>query len=210
MLSSEEMENYGFLKQKALQLGGIEAKLIPAKNIYVENRVTLKCKSGCVAYGNKLTCPPHVPTADEFKQILDEYQYALLLKFESPAEADEELICSIYRNWLDPNTSPNSKQKADTFWADYFNFSKQILDIMLELEKTAFNAGYTFALALVNGSCRLCETCNVKNGICAHPSKARIPEHAVGINMVKTARKAGMEIKFPAKNPKPLTVLLID
>lgn len=32
---------------------------------------------------------------------------------------------------------------------------------------TAFNAGYTLALALVNGSCRLYETCNVKGGICA-------------------------------------------
>ncbi|MFA6226659.1 MAG: DUF2284 domain-containing protein [Methanoregula sp.] len=31
-----------------------------------------------------------------------------------------------------------------------------------ELEKTAFNAGYTLALAFVNGSYRLCETCNVK------------------------------------------------
>jgi predicted metal-binding protein len=51
----------------------------------------------------------------------------------------------------------------------------------------------------------------VKNGICAHPSMARIPEHAVGVNMKKTAEKAGMEIRFPVSgNPTPMAMLLID
>lgn len=82
---------------------------------------------------------------------------------------------------------------------------------MLELEKTAFNAGYTFAIAFVNGSCRLCEKCNVEKGICIHPNMARIPEHAVGINMKKTAEEAGMALKFPIEgNPEPMAVLLID
>ena len=82
---------------------------------------------------------------------------------------------------------------------------------MLELEKAAFNKGYTFALAFVNGSCRLCEVCNLKGGICIHPSMARIPEHAVGINMIKTAKKAGIGLKFPVSwHPEPMAILLID
>ena len=81
---------------------------------------------------------------------------------------------------------------------------------MLELEKAAFNEGYTFAVAFVNGSCRLCEKCNLENGICLHPNMARIPEHAVGINMKKTT-EAGMALKFPIKgNPEPMALLLID
>ena len=82
---------------------------------------------------------------------------------------------------------------------------------MLELEKAAFNAGYTFAVAFVNGSCRLCEKCNVEKGICIRSNMARIPEHAVGINMKKTAAESDMGIKFPIKGqPEPMAILLID
>lgn len=82
---------------------------------------------------------------------------------------------------------------------------------MLELEKEAFNNGYSFALAFVNGSCRLCESCNLKEGICIHPNLARISEHAVGINMIKTAKESGMALKFPFEDqPEPMTILLID
>jgi predicted metal-binding protein len=40
---------------------------------------------------------------------------------------------------------------------------------------------------------------------------ARIPEHAVDINMKKTAEKAGMPITFPVTgHPEPMAILLID
>jgi predicted metal-binding protein len=40
---------------------------------------------------------------------------------------------------------------------------------------------------------------------------ARIPEHAVGINMKKTAAESGMPLKFPIKGqPEPMSILLID
>jgi predicted metal-binding protein len=201
---------FQFLKEKALEVGAIEAKIIPADKVFVENRVTLKCR-GCVGYGKKLTCPPHVPTPDEFRKILGEYDHALLIKFRSPAETDDDVYRSIYRYWLDPAAPEDKKVKATKFWNDYFSYSKNISLAMLELEKTAFNKGFTFALALVNGSCRFCEKCNVENGICNHPNMARIPEHALGINMKKTAEKAGMPITFPVSgNPTPMALLLIE
>ncbi len=206
-----ELSRFAFLEKAALELGAIDAKVILASDVFVENRVPLKCRTGCVGYGKKLTCPPYVPTVDEFRKILSEYHYVLLAKFKSPARAEPDIICSIYRYWLDPDAPAEKKEQADTFWKEYFGESKNILLTMLELEKTAFNAGYTLALALVNGSCRLCETCNVKNGICAHPSMARIPEHAVGVNMKRTAEKAGMALQFPVLgNPTPMAMLLID
>ena len=211
MLSNKEIEKFDFLEKMALKMGAIDTKIITVDDVCVENRVTLKCRVGCVGYGKKLTCPPYVPTANEFKDILNEYKYALLVKFKSPAKADRETICSIYKNWLDPDTPEDLKNKADTFWNDYFDYSQDIHNIMLELEKAAFNKGYTFALAFVNGSCRLCDVCNTKNGICIHPNMARIPEHAVGINMKKTAEDAGMEIQFPfSGHPEPMTILLVD
>jgi predicted metal-binding protein len=192
-------------------MGAKDAKIIPAKQVFVENRVTLKCRAGCIAYGKKLTCPPHVPTPDEFRKILAEYRYALLVKFRSEAHADPDIACSLYKYWLDPDAPAGKKEKAAAFWNDYFAGSKEILPVMLELEKTAFNAGCTLALAFVGGSCRLCETCNVKAGVCIHPTRARIPEHAVGINMKKTAEKAGMPIRFPFNgSPEPMAILLID
>lgn len=40
---------------------------------------------------------------------------------------------------------------------------------------------------------------------------ARIPEHAVGINMKKTAAEAEMPLVFPIKGqPEPMSILLID
>ncbi len=211
MLPQDKIEKFDFLEKKALELGAIDTRIVHVNDVYVENRVPLKCQVGCVGYGKKLTCPPYVPTADEFRKILNEYKYALLVKFKSEAEADHETVCSIYKNWLDPDVVKDLKQKADTFWSDYFDYSKEIHFIMLELEKEAFNNGNCFALAFVNGSCRLCKSCNLKDKICVHPNLARIPEHAVGINMTKTAEKAGMELKFPfSEHPEPMTILLID
>ncbi len=208
---SPASQEFHFLAEKAVHLGAKEVKVIPASQVVIENRVTLKCRSGCVTYGKKLTCPPYVPNPDQFREIVREYRAALLVKFSSDASVDPDVIRSIYRYWLDPSAPVEKKQKAQTFWDEYFQGSKMIHPIMLELEKTAFNAGYTFALALSNGSCRLCEKCNTKEGICLHPQIARIPEHAVGINMKKTAELAGMPIKFPCvEHPEPMALLLID
>jgi predicted metal-binding protein len=209
--AERELSGFAFLEKAAKDLGAIDAKAISASQVFVDNRVPLKCRTGCIGYGKKLTCPPFVPTADEFRKILSEYWFALLVKFSSPANAEPDIICSIYKYWLDPEAPPEKKEKADTFWKEYFGENNRILLAMLELEKTAFNAGYTLALAQVNGSCRLCQNCNVKNGVCIHPTMARIPEHAVRVNMKKTAEEAGMAIKFPVSgNPTPMALLLID
>lgn len=205
------MNQLFFLERAARDLGAVDAKVIPASEIFVENRVPLKCRAGCFGYGKKLTCPPYVPTADEFRKILSEYNYALLVKFQSPAEAEPDVISSICKYWCDPDAPPEKKEMADIFWKDYFDASKGFFMAMLELEKIAFNAGYTLAIAFVNGSCHLCETCNLDSGVCAHPTMARIPEHAVGVNMKKTAEKAGMSIQFPVSgHPTPMAMLLID
>jgi len=202
---------FAFLNKAARDLGAADARVIPVSDIIVENRVTLKCRAGCIGYGKKLTCPPHVPTPDEFRKILAEYQYALIVKFVSPAEAEPEVICSIYKHWLDPAAPADKKARAEKFWKDHFNGTGAFAPIMLELERIAFNAGNPFALAFVNGSCRLCKTCNVKGGICIHPTQARIPEHAVGVNMVATSEKAGMSIRFPVEgHPELMALLLID
>ncbi|MDD1728371.1 MAG: DUF2284 domain-containing protein, partial [Methanospirillum sp.] len=78
-----EITPLDFLIQAAMRFGATEARVIRSSDVIVENRVSLKCRTGCVTYGTKLTCPPHVPTPDEFRKILAEYQYAVLVKFRS-------------------------------------------------------------------------------------------------------------------------------
>jgi predicted metal-binding protein len=108
----EEIKKFEFLTEKALSLGATNAKIIPVADLIVENRVPVKCRAGCITYGKKLTCPPYVPTPDEFRKVLAEYRYALLVKFISPASADPDIISSIYKYWLDPEAPADKKEKA--------------------------------------------------------------------------------------------------
>jgi len=178
---TKESGKFAFLVEKAKELGAAGAKVIPASDIVVENRVPMKCRTGCIGYGKKLTCPPYVPTPEEFRRILSEYRYALLVKYISPAEARPDVICSIYKYWLDPEAPADKKEQATKFRKDHFSGTGSFAPMMLELERTAFNAGNPFALAFVNGSCRLCETCNVKAGICIHPYASPAPVGRGGV-----------------------------
>jgi hypothetical protein len=89
-------------------------------------------------------------------------------------------------------------------------YKNSLMDL-LELERAAFNLGYTFATVFFAGRCMLCEKCNVENGICKNPMIARFSAEAMGINLLKTAENAGMELKFSQdSSPTPMAILLID
>ena len=211
MSQVKNIHEFDFLRTLALNLGATEARVIPAGAVVVENRVVLKCRFGCDDYGKRLTCPPFVPKVDEFRKMLKDYKYALIVKFKSPAEADKDVSRNLLRSQYDSTMSRDLREKASKFWSDWENDKKRILLAVLELEKAAFNKGYTFAVGFTSGSCGLCEKCNAEAGICLHPTMARCPEHAVGVNMKKTAEKAGMPISFPIKGkPEPTALLLID
>jgi predicted metal-binding protein len=201
---------FDFLIKSALDLGAVKAKIIPASEIVVEDRVVLKCRVGCHMYGQKLVCPPFTPTVDEFRKMLKEYKYALLAKFKANAEAAEDVGRSLLRNEFDPATPKELREQALKFWSDWNADKRRLHLAALELEKAAFNRGYTLAVAFTAGSCVLCEKCNVKS-VCVHPTMARYPEHALGVNMKKTAEKAGMAVTFPfQKRPAPILMVLID
>lgn len=212
MVRRKHMEcDFKFLEKKALELGAVEAKVILATDVVVEDRVLLKCKAGCDDYGSKLCCPPYAPSVEEFRRMLKEYRYALFMKFNSEAETDDVVARNLMRNLYDPEITGELKEKAQKFYAEWSEDAKRILLAILDLEQTAFNSGYPFAVGFMAGSCILCAKCNMSNKICTHPTMMRYPEHAVGINMIKTAERAGSSIKFPIKGkPEPTGLLLID
>ena len=86
--SKEKTSKFQFLVKEARRLGAVEAKIVTPGKLVVEDRVLLKCKTGCTSYGHKFVCPPYTPTPQEFRKILREYKAILVAKFPAEAEAD--------------------------------------------------------------------------------------------------------------------------
>jgi predicted metal-binding protein len=203
-------EGFDFLLEEAKRLGAREAKIIGSNKVVVENRVLLKCRAGCDSYGKKFVCPPYTPTPDEFRRMLKEYHKVLIVKFPAEAEAEEEVGRSLQKNQCSPAIPPDLRERTNKFWNVWGADKRRILLAMLELEKAAFNRGYTLAVSLTAGSCTLCAKCDME-ATCTHPTMARYPEHALGVNVKKTLRNAGLSIKFPfEKHPEGIGMLLID
>ena len=65
---------------EARQMGALDALVIsPARQVFTAAWVRLRCQYGCSEYGQCLTCPPHSPTPETTRKVLDEYQAAILL-----------------------------------------------------------------------------------------------------------------------------------
>jgi predicted metal-binding protein len=211
MSSHKGTEKFQFLTELALKKGAADAKIIPANRVIVEDRVVLKCKVGCTHYGKTLACPPYTPSAEEFRKIVNEYSYAMFMKFKSTAEAEPEVLNKLAVAETDPAVSKEIKEKATKFWADWNKDKRKMLQSVVDLEKEAMNKGYSLAISFVSGHCQLCEKCNIETKICAHPNLARWSEDAVGVNVKKTAANAGIEVTFPfAKTPESFALLLIE
>lgn len=211
MLHQNEKEDFDFLRKLSLELGATDAKIIPSNKIVIEDRIILKCKTGCIDYGRTLMCPPYTPTAEEFRKIVREYGYALFMKFKSKAEADAEIAKYLSMAENDSAVTTEIKEKVNGFWVAWKEDKRQILSVIVELEKAAMRKGYPLAIGFVSGSCYLCEKCNLETKVCSHPTLARYSENAVGVNVRKTAQNAGISVTFPfEKNPESFALLLIE
>lgn len=199
------LEDCQFLEKRAVELGAGSAKVIAIDGVVVEDRVRLKCRVGCPAYGTSLNCPPYVPTPDEFRRALKEYGFAMVVKHR-PSPIPENIMG---RSDMGPAAA---RERLAGYRSQLLENYRKNLGVMLELEKAAFSRGYAFATAFVNGTCLLCEKCNVEKGICLNPTTARISAEAVGVNVMRTAENAGMGVRFSmsVKAPEPIGLLLID
>jgi predicted metal-binding protein len=210
-MAPKKAEEFQFLAELALAKGAADAKIIPASQVVVEDRVVLKCKVGCSHYGKTLACPPYTPTAEEFRRIVAEYRFAMFMKFTSNAQAEPEVLAKLSVAETDPSVPSEIKEKAAKFWQDWKDDKRKMLQSVVDLEKAAMGKGYSLAIAFVSGHCTLCEKCNTQTRICTHPELARMSEDAVGVNVKKTAANAGITVTFPfAKKPESFALLLID
>ncbi len=207
-----DLSKFEFLRKLAIEVGAVDVKTIPTSKIVVEDRVVLKCKIGCINYGKTLACPPHVPTAEEFRRIVAEYQVAIFMKFDTGIEADADLkpyLSKTEAEVIEANKAILPRWKA--FWQGWNKHKKDLLDATLKVEKEAMNAGYPLAFGMVSGMCHVCEECSgIKTGVCVHPTLRRYSEEAVGVNVLATARKAGIKMTFPSSKPESFAMVLID
>ena len=75
------------LIQKAFELGASDARIIPAQSIVVEDRFAEMCSSPqCPGYGLSPGYPPHAMKPDEFRDLLNQYEHALVFKIDVPTE----------------------------------------------------------------------------------------------------------------------------
>jgi len=61
-------------------MGALDAVVVsPPQQVFTATWVRLRCQYGCSEYGQCLTCPPHSPTHETTRKMLDEYSVAILL-----------------------------------------------------------------------------------------------------------------------------------
>ncbi|MGB9812162.1 MAG: DUF2284 domain-containing protein [Thermovenabulum sp.] len=161
--------------------GVTDVRLIDARDIVVDDRVRFQCShSGCREYGKRFMCPPKVPDVEEFKKVLAHYIMALLIQIKGPAE-------------------------------DVLKLSKLLHNAVYKTEKKAFSLGFPFAAGLIGGPCNLCEKCpEGENARCINREKARPSMEAMGIDVLKTCKNAGMNLEFKNGEITWTGLVLID
>lgn len=147
----------------------IQGKVINPKKIVFEERVKMNCFY-CGRYGNNWRCPPHIPDVD-YKKMIMEYENCAFIYVAMPL-------------------GENGYKMIRTESSVYLHRA------LLMCEKWLYEHNKSTALAFIGGSCKLC-----KNGCmaehCANPYESRSPVEALGINVVKSAAKVGIDVKFP-------------
>jgi len=151
---------------RALELGADAAQMIPTDQVVVADWVRLKCQYGCGAYGSRLTCPPHSPPPEVTRQVLSHYRQALLLRME----------------------------RTGGGWKGETRQRRQMSEVVADLERELFLAGYHRAWGMGAGPCLLCAECD-PSGSCRFPSQARPSMEACGIDVYTTVRQSGWEIE---------------
>ena len=170
------MDRFEQLIKTAMERGATEAKIIPANEIVLDERVILKCQVPlCNEYGNHLLCPPNSPSLAQFREVLKRYSNALLIQLRTP---------------MDQSVSKSEQSLKKAIYAR----ANELHEIVNVLEKVAQELHFTFAAGFIGGACKLCDPCvGIKSGKpCKYPFKARPSMEAVGIDVHLTAQRAGL------------------
>ena len=162
------------LVRRALAAGASAAAVLPPDQVVTAEWVRWTCLYGCAAAGRCLTCPPHSPSPDETRRLLDEYAVVLLLRFDVRPERTE---------WL--KSAP---------W---------VLRTALRLEQELFLTGHYKVFAIAGGrSCDLDAACGSPE-TCASRERLRPGLAGCGIDVFSTSANAGWPLRVVATEGEP-------
>jgi len=65
--------------KEVLELGTDGAKVVHPRSVITAEWVRMKCQFGCPGFGMSRCCPPHTPTPEVTRKVIDSYQKAILL-----------------------------------------------------------------------------------------------------------------------------------
>lgn len=142
-------------------------------------------------------------SVDEFKSILGRYRSALLLQVQADVDSSDKTP-----KQLDNEVCLKIESETDSS-----EWQLKLLRLVNSMEATAFKLGFYFAAGLTGGNCCLCDECVTPQSgkPCRHPFQARPSMEAMGIDVVKTCKKAGMPVSLSSRNKVRWTgLLLID
>ena len=193
----------------AIETGASRSKFFDADAVAVDERVRLKCMVPlCPSYGINLCCPPkNTPSVAQFREILANYSYAILIQVDTPIPELEQIIQS--------SENVSEMYKNQSFWDARKGSLDQgqinLHEIVNKVEAKAFSMGFYFATGFIGGNCKLCPQCvSQQSGEpCRHPFKARPSMEGVGIDAFKTAKNIGFDLSAPKDNLVRWTGLIL-
>ncbi len=180
----------------AMELGATDARVIPASDVVLDERVRLKCfVPACARMGDSANCPPSIHerlSMSMMKNAVDKFNYAVFFKLDVPSN---ELA------------GPDVLKERRNIPS-----AKQCHEIVSKIESRAFYDGYYLAMGFANGPCKspFCPTveCQAlqpgKN--CRHPLKARPAMEAVGMDAFQMSMKVGWDVYPVGKMSMPCDV----
>ena len=162
------------LTGRALAAGASAAAVLHPDQVVTAEWVRWKCLYGCDVAGRCLTCPPHSPSPAETRRLLDEYEVALLLRFDVQPERSE--------------------------WR---RSAAGVLRTALRLEQELFLAGRHKVFAIAGGrSCDLDAACGSPE-TCASREHLRPGLAGCGIDVFSTSAHAGWPLRVVAAAGEP-------
>ena len=182
----KDLEKY---REKAIELGATHAKVIGTDEIWVDDRVTLKCQiPRCFGYGVCAHCPPHTLKPSELKGYLEKYEWAIFFIKDVPSEV-------IVRD------KATIKERVKAY--------QEVFKAVNEIESMAFYDGHYLAFGFAAGSCRhtFCgqkEDCSALQGKkCRVALRSRPSMEAVGFDVFKMTASAGWDIYPIGSDARP-------
>ncbi|HHV27594.1 MAG TPA: DUF2284 domain-containing protein [Tissierellia bacterium] len=147
--------------------------ILPSE-IIVDEKVRQYCKDNrCGEYNRNFTCPPDVGKIDDFKNRLKEFNSCIIV--------------------LTRHKIINKEDREE-----YFKPAKNLHKILLDIEKKGKELGFEKSIALIAGNCKICTPCKKMIGYkeCPYPELSRPSSESLGIDVIKTVAKKGLEIEF--------------